>query len=209
MGPGPRPEWSGIARGASHPHANPARDRMHTLDRQADQLRARRHRGGAAARSCLGGGRSRALRAARAVPVAGAGRCAAPAGEALAGRALRRARRLRAAAAGVAPVVIGGAAERAARRRHRRGLPAARDLTGGTSFADLVALGAAGALCGRQRHRPHAPHRRRRRAGDGALFRPPPIPRSPRRGDRASAVLRRADLADLGVEEVAATLAFG
>ncbi len=39
MGPGSRPEWSGIARGASHPHANPARDFMHTLDRQADQLR--------------------------------------------------------------------------------------------------------------------------------------------------------------------------
>src|SRR5579872_7416613 len=38
MGPGRRPEWSGIARGASHPHANPARDAMHTLDRQADQL---------------------------------------------------------------------------------------------------------------------------------------------------------------------------
>jgi len=36
--PGP-PQWSGIAPGASHPHANPARDRMHTLERQADQLK--------------------------------------------------------------------------------------------------------------------------------------------------------------------------
>lgn len=34
----PRPDWSGIARGASHPHANPDRDRMHTLDRQREQL---------------------------------------------------------------------------------------------------------------------------------------------------------------------------
>jgi len=42
MGPGPRPEWSGIVRGCSHPHRNPARVRMHTLDRQADQLRAGR-----------------------------------------------------------------------------------------------------------------------------------------------------------------------
>jgi ADP-heptose:LPS heptosyltransferase len=33
------PEWSGIARGCSHPHNNPDRDRMHTLERQADQLR--------------------------------------------------------------------------------------------------------------------------------------------------------------------------
>jgi len=37
--PGPYPEWSGIARGCSHPHANPERDRMHTVDRQAEQLR--------------------------------------------------------------------------------------------------------------------------------------------------------------------------
>jgi ADP-heptose:LPS heptosyltransferase len=37
--PGPYPEWSGIAKGCSHPHANPGRDAMHTLDRQAEQLR--------------------------------------------------------------------------------------------------------------------------------------------------------------------------
>jgi ADP-heptose:LPS heptosyltransferase len=35
---GRRPEWSGIARGASHPHANPSRDAMHTIDRQREQL---------------------------------------------------------------------------------------------------------------------------------------------------------------------------
>lgn len=34
----PRPEWSGIARGCSLPHANPRRDLMHTLERQAEQL---------------------------------------------------------------------------------------------------------------------------------------------------------------------------
>ena len=33
-----RPEWSGIAAGCSHPHANPDRDRMHTVERQAEQL---------------------------------------------------------------------------------------------------------------------------------------------------------------------------
>jgi ADP-heptose:LPS heptosyltransferase len=37
--PGPRPEWSGIARGASHPQDDPARERMHTIERQQDQLR--------------------------------------------------------------------------------------------------------------------------------------------------------------------------
>jgi ADP-heptose:LPS heptosyltransferase len=35
--PGP-PAWSGIALGASLPHANSLRDSMHTLERQADQL---------------------------------------------------------------------------------------------------------------------------------------------------------------------------
>ena len=36
--PGPVPEWSGIAKGCSHPHANPDRDSMHTVERQAEQL---------------------------------------------------------------------------------------------------------------------------------------------------------------------------
>lgn len=36
--PGPKPEWSGIAKGCSHPHKNPKRDLMHTLERQAEQL---------------------------------------------------------------------------------------------------------------------------------------------------------------------------
>lgn len=33
-----RPQWSGIAFGCSHPHANRNRNRMHTIERQADQL---------------------------------------------------------------------------------------------------------------------------------------------------------------------------
>lgn len=33
-----RPQWSGIAFGCSHPHANRGRNRMHTIERQADQL---------------------------------------------------------------------------------------------------------------------------------------------------------------------------
>ncbi|MCB4820731.1 glycosyltransferase family 9 protein [Roseicella aerolata] len=35
---GPGVEWSGIARGASHPHDNPLRDLMHTVERQREQL---------------------------------------------------------------------------------------------------------------------------------------------------------------------------
>jgi ADP-heptose:LPS heptosyltransferase len=33
-----RPQWSGIAPGCSHPHANPLRTTLHNLERQADQL---------------------------------------------------------------------------------------------------------------------------------------------------------------------------
>ncbi len=35
-----RPLWSGIAAGCSHPHVNPDRDAMHTIDRQKQQLAA-------------------------------------------------------------------------------------------------------------------------------------------------------------------------
>jgi ADP-heptose:LPS heptosyltransferase len=37
--PGRRPEWSGIARSASHPHRDPNRRHMHALDIHAAQLR--------------------------------------------------------------------------------------------------------------------------------------------------------------------------
>ena len=36
--PRQKPEWSGIAPGCTHPHANPERDFMHTIDRQREQL---------------------------------------------------------------------------------------------------------------------------------------------------------------------------
>lgn len=35
----PKPEWSGIAPGCSHPHENPRRNDMHTIERQAEQLK--------------------------------------------------------------------------------------------------------------------------------------------------------------------------
>ncbi len=33
-----RPQWSGIAHGCSHPHTNPRRDYLHSIDRQREQL---------------------------------------------------------------------------------------------------------------------------------------------------------------------------
>lgn len=35
---GPGPKWSGIARGCSHPHTNPQRNTLHTLERHREQL---------------------------------------------------------------------------------------------------------------------------------------------------------------------------
>lgn len=40
LGPGKRPQWSGIARGCSHPHDDPNRNSMHTIERQIGQLAA-------------------------------------------------------------------------------------------------------------------------------------------------------------------------
>ena len=37
--PGPIPEWSGSVTGSSFSHTNPGRDSMHTIERQAEQLR--------------------------------------------------------------------------------------------------------------------------------------------------------------------------
>ncbi len=34
----PKPEWNGIARGCSHPHANPGRNSLHSIERQREQL---------------------------------------------------------------------------------------------------------------------------------------------------------------------------
>lgn len=39
LGGGARPQWSGAVAGASHAQTNPDRDRMHTVERQRDQLR--------------------------------------------------------------------------------------------------------------------------------------------------------------------------
>ena len=38
LGGGKRPGWSGSVRGASHPHTDPARALLHTVERQKEQL---------------------------------------------------------------------------------------------------------------------------------------------------------------------------
>ncbi|HYC15363.1 MAG TPA: glycosyltransferase family 9 protein [Stellaceae bacterium] len=203
MGPGARPDWSGVAPGASHRHMGSERERMHTLDRQREQLRI----AGIAEvpppdlswiEADL---RGFGLPERYAVLVPGGAphrpekRWPIERYQALAALLERR---------GVAPVTIGGAAERAL----GAAIPAARDLTGHTSFAEVAAIGRRALWAiGNDTGPMHllvaagAPATvLYSAASDPALTAP--------RGERVT-VLRRDTLADLSVEEVAATLAIG
>ncbi|WP_144299478.1 glycosyltransferase family 9 protein [Elioraea rosea] len=142
---GARPEWSGIARGASHPHANPGRDAMHTADRQREQLEM----AGITAfpppdLGWLAGDVSRfglparyALLVPGAAPHRPAKRWPADAYGALAAHLAGR---------GIAPVVIGTGAEAPLAATIRDASPEAIDLTGRTAIADIGALAAGAAL---------------------------------------------------------------
>jgi ADP-heptose:LPS heptosyltransferase len=136
---GARPEWSGIASGASHPHANPGRDAMHTQDRQREQLAMAGVRmfpapdlgwlDGDAARFGLAG--RLALLIPGAAPHRPAKRWPAEHYGALAGHL---------AASGLTPVVLGGPAEAPLAAAIGRLCPDARDLTGRTTIPDIAAL---------------------------------------------------------------------
>lgn len=153
------PEWSGIAQGCSHPHRNPNRDSMHTLERQADQLRdagiwpdAPTAPGSAPPPdlSWMAAGDRPELRPAwfdLDPPYA----LLVPGGSPHrldkrwpAGRYARLAKRLADDGFGVG--VIGGPAEADVVREIREGAAAVRDLTGKTDFAQIAALGARAAL---------------------------------------------------------------
>jgi ADP-heptose:LPS heptosyltransferase len=207
IGPGARPQWSGIARGASHPHDNQRRNFMHTIDRQADQLR----RAGIATVPPpeLGWAASDIARFSLperiAVLVPG-------------GAAHRPAKRwpvdhYGALAAAVAareatPVVIGGPQEMALASAIRSSCPTARDLTGQTSFGDIVALGR---VALRAVGNDTGPMHLLAAAGCKATVlysgASDPALTAPRGADII--VLQRSNLADLAVAEVAATLGFG
>lgn len=132
-----RPGWSGIARGASHRHSNPARDRMHTIERQRDQLAA----AGIVdvARPDLGfltgGGPVLPTPYALLVPGAAPHR---PAKRWPPERFAALARML--AGNGLAPVIVGSAADAALASAIASSCPGAWDLTGQTSLLDLAGL---------------------------------------------------------------------
>lgn len=136
------PEWSGIVRGASHRQPNtPERRRMHTLDREADQLRWAGIPGpipppdlswAATDISHFG------LPADYVLLIPG-GAPHRPEKRWPLGNFIALAKRI--AAAGLTPVVIGGPGERDLGQVIAAAAPAARDLTGKTQFGDIVALG--------------------------------------------------------------------
>lgn len=133
-------EWSGIAKGCSHPHLNPCRDLMHTIERQAEQL---------------------AVAGIAAVPppdlawsVADIHRFGLPRPYALlcpGGAPHRPAKRWPASnfailagwltARGVTPVLLGTDKERSEIEAVRVHCPKAVDLVGKTSFLDILGLG--------------------------------------------------------------------
>ena len=175
---------------------------MHTLERQAEQLQRRRHLAGRARpgpaprrrRTCPGSSTSRRRRGPTTVGLQPApyallvpGGSAAPAGKALAGRALRRAGRAAAAPRACDVVVIGGPQESALAQAIQRKAAGPRP-DRPHRFRPDRRPGRARRAGGRQRHRPDAPDRRRRRADPGAVLvglRPGPL-RPARPCDRAA-----------------------
>ena len=129
-------EWSGIGRGASHPHANPDRNAMHTIERQREQLELAGIRAFPTPRmdwldadlSGLGLPDRFALLVPGASPLRPAKRW--PAGHF----------RDFASGAGLPCVVLGGKAEADLAGSITAGLPGAVNLAGRTGFAEIAAL---------------------------------------------------------------------
>ncbi|MDB5407298.1 MAG: lipopolysaccharide heptosyltransferase family protein [Rhodospirillales bacterium] len=205
MGPGRRPEWSGIARGASHPHDNPRRDLMHTIERQAEQLA----RAGIAATGLPSVAWAAADVARFALPepfvilVPGG---AAHRPEKRWPVALYAALARRIAAQGAMPVVVGGADEMTLGAAIAADCATACDLTGDTSLGEIVGLA----------------RRARRAIGNDTgpmhllvaagcpatvLYSAASDPALTAPRGAVVTILQRDDLAALSVEEVAATLA--
>jgi ADP-heptose:LPS heptosyltransferase len=205
LGPGARPEWSGIAKGCSHPHANPRRDAMHIVDSQAEQLRmagiadvppsdvswltsdvSRYHLPSPYVLMILGGSQHRPEKI---WPADRFGQLA---------RQLVRKRYL--------PVLIGTEPERPLADAVRGVCNEARTLIAKTTFADLAALarGAAAAIGGVT-----GPMHLISAAGAPSLVLFSAISDPAQCGPRGRKVayLRKDSLADLPVDEVAAALA--
>ena len=202
--PGPRPEWSGIAPGCSHPHANPARDTMHTVERQREQLAI----AGIAevpapdlawARADLAGF---ALPAAYTLLVPG-GAAHRPAKRWPPARYVALAETLR--DQGTPPVLIGGADEAALLDEIAAAVPGALNLAGRTDLLELAELArGATAAVGNDTGPMHLIAAAGCRAV--VLYSHASDPALCAQRGPAVTILRRPDLADLSVDEVARAL---
>lgn len=140
MRPGVRPEWSGIARGCSHPHANPYRDFMHSIERQREQLAmAGLDDVPPTDLSWVEAGIVRFGLPARFVLLVPGGAAHRPAKRWPVDRYAALAQAL--ATQGATPVVLGGPGESALAAVILAACPEARDLTGRTALADIAVLG--------------------------------------------------------------------
>ncbi len=198
------PEWSGIAKGCSHPHKNPSRDFIHTLERQCGQLadagitgvappdlafaNADIARFGLSPRFVLLVPGGSAHRPEKRWPVENFGALAS-----------------RLAQSGFQPVILGAGAEIDLARTIATFAPDAVSLVDRTSFTDIATLGrAAHAAIGNDTGPMHV------LAASGcrsiALFSSAsdPVLTAPR--GRDVVILQRPRLADLGVDEVMAAL---
>ena len=151
------PPWSGIAFGASLPHKNPFRNKMHTLERQADQLMY----AGAWPDAPTSAGEAPApdlswLKDTDDRPVPGAVKPRPYVMFVPGGSAHRPEKRWPVEkygelarilySRGLDIVIIGGPQEAALAQAIQRQVPRARDLTGRTDFASIAVLGAKAAL---------------------------------------------------------------
>ena len=204
MGPGSYPQWSGIAHGCSHPHANPRRDFMHSIDRQNEQLAMAGidnvpetdlswvatdiGRFGLADRFCLLVPGGAPHRPAKRWPAEKYGTLAAK----LAGDGLQ-------------PVVLGTAAEAPLADAIKTRCDRALDLTGRTDLADIAALAqaAAGAIGNDTgpMHMISATH-----CPSVVLFSAESNPDLTAPRGAHTTILRRQTLVDMPIDEVAAAL---
>ena len=147
MGPGRRPDWSGIARGCSHPHDNPSRDDQHTIARQNEQLA---HAGIAnvppADLTWIKNNEAKFELDRRYVLMVPGGAARRPRKRWPTERYVDLACELD--KQGMGSVVLGGEDERDLAEGIARAYPGARNLIGQTTFADIVGLarGASGAI---------------------------------------------------------------
>lgn len=207
LGPGARPQWSGIARGASHPHDNPRRGQQHTIERQADQLlRAGIPRVPPPDLSWVEADLGRFSLPPRFVVLVPGGATHRPAKRWPIARYAELAAFL--AARGMTPVILGSVGERNLGAAIRARVAEAVDLTGATTLEDVAAIG---------RHALWAigndtgPMHLLATAGAAStvLYSSASEPRQTApRGARVM-ILQRPNLADLPMAEVAATLCFG